>query len=112
MELSKEKLSNILNDLKIPVADSMFNKEFENKIPRVVYWDFLWEPNNASGLSTSTIVTYQVSFISKTPRNPKLMELLQKLNEIGITPVVSHEHDIETRTVHSAFAIQVIENVL
>lgn len=83
-----------------------------SKFPYVSYWEYTWDWQQASGGVYNDIVTYQVSFFSNKPRDPKLIELLLKLREKGIMPVVAIEKIESPKSVHSYFALDVIDKVI
>lgn len=109
--MTKFDLQDLLDSLKIAVNEGIQNDINTNIYPRVVYWDYLWSTNTASGTNYSDIVTYQISFFSDIPRHPKLLELKKKLNEMKIFPEIEHEYIEKDRYWHSFFAIEVLENV-
>ena len=109
--MEKDELIKILESLEIAFNEGLQNDKNTNQNPRIVFWEYVWEPIPASGEVYNTKVMYQVSFFSETPRHPKLLELLRKLQENGIKPVVEHEYIQEDRRFHSYFAIEVLENI-
>lgn len=109
--MTKQELINLLNELNIPVHEGTPKDTSVDAEARVCFWDYLWEDITASGEGYNTNVTYQVSFIADRPRHPKLIELKNKLNEIGLFPQIQHEHLIEQRRIHSFFSLEVLENV-
>lgn len=109
--MSKEDLVQILKSLQIPVNEGIQNDRNSNVYPRIVFWEYVWDPIDASGEVYDTKVSYQVSFFSNIPRNPKLLELLRLLHENGIKPIVEHEYVQEEKYFHSYFAVEVLENI-
>lgn len=109
--MTKQELATLLDELKIQVNEGILNDTNTNVYPRIVYWEFIWDSLNASGEEYDTKVSYQVSFFSQTPRNTKLLELKQKLNEKGLFPMINHEFIQEDKHFHSYFALEVLENV-
>ncbi len=109
--MEKQELIKILQSINIPVSEGIQNDKDINKFPRIVFWEYYWEPMPASGEVYNTKVTYQISFFSDIPRHQKLLELLKALHEKGIKPAVEHEYVQDERYFHSYFAVEVLENV-
>lgn len=109
--MTKEELATLLDSLEIQVNEGILNDTNTNVYPRIVYWEFIWDSLNASGTEYDTKVSYQVSFFSQIPRDPKLLELKRKLNEKGLFPMINHEYIQEDKHFHSYFALEVLENV-
>ncbi|HIU74394.1 MAG TPA: hypothetical protein IAC62_00760 [Candidatus Pelethocola excrementipullorum] len=107
--MTKEELSNLLHSLDIPVNEGVASNENENKYPRTVYWDYIWEDVLASGEEYENRVTYQVSFYSKTPKHEKLIELRERLRDIGKHPTIYHEYVEKDKVFHSYFSLEVAE---
>ena len=111
MNMSKEELVEFLSLLDIPFNEGIQNDKNTNSKERIVFWDYVWDSLSASGKEYNTLVTYQVSFFSLIPRNPKLVELKRLLNEKGINPTIYHEFDQERKEFHSYFSIEVLEKI-
>ncbi len=111
-KISKKDLQKIIDSLGIAYNEGISSDTNKNKNPRLVFWDFLWEPLTASGLEYDTVVTYQVSFFSSTPRHPKLIELKNLLAQKGIFVRIEHEYVEKDKCWHSYFGIDVLENVV
>mgnify|MGYP001170227284 CR=1 FL=1 len=109
--MTKEELATLLDELEIQVNEGIQSDENTSVYPRIVYWEFVWDSLTASGNEYDTKVTYQLSFFSKVPRDPKLIELKQKLNEKGLFAVIQHEYIQEDKHFHSYLAMEVLENV-
>lgn len=109
--MTKPELVELLNNLNISVNEGTPSDENIEESEIIYFWDYLWEDLTASGKGYNTNVTYQISFLAEIPRNPKLLELKHKLNEIGLFPSIQHEYNPETRRWHSFFALEVLENV-
>lgn len=109
--MEKQELIKVLQSIHVAVSEGIQNDKDVNKFPRIVFWEYYWEPMPASGEIYNTKVTYQISFFSDIPRHPKLLELLRAFHEKGIKPVVEHEYVQEERYFHSYFAVEVLENV-
>ena len=48
--MDKEKFIEILESIDIPVNEGIQNDKDKNKYPRIVFWDYVWEPYTASGI--------------------------------------------------------------
>lgn len=109
--MDKEKFVEILKSIEIPTNEGIQNDKNTNKYPRIVYWDYAWEPMVASECLYSTKVTYQVSFFSNKPRDEKLIELRNNLASNKVFPFIEHEYIEKDRCFHSFFAVEVLENI-
>lgn len=109
--MNKMELATLLDSLGIQVNEGIQNDGSTKVYPRIVYWEYVWEPLTASGTEYDTNVTYQISFFSKIPREPKLLELRNELKKINLFPIIQHEYIQEDKLFHSYFALEVLENV-
>lgn len=109
--MNKNELEKILEGLNIPFNEGISNDKYQNTFPRIVYWDFLWEPFTASGKEYNTLVTYQLSFYSDIPRHPKLIELKKVLEKKNIHIRIEHEYVETKKCWHSYFGIEILENI-
>lgn len=109
--MNKKELIELISSLDISYNEGISNDKNKNVVPRIVFWDFLWESLNASGQEYDTKVTYQVSFFSDIPRHPKLIELKKLLAQKGIFVRIEHEYIEKDRCWHSYFGIDVLEYV-
>ncbi len=109
--MTKEELVEMLESLGIPCAEGIQHMKDSQKLPRIVYFEYIWEPIGASGKEYDTLVRYQISFFSLIPRDPKLLLLKKMLNDKNIMTYISHEYIENTREFHSYFALEVVENV-
>lgn len=109
--MNKEELIKILKNLEIPINEGIQNDKDTNVYPRIVFWEYLWDPIIASDKEYNTKVTYQISFFSKNPRNDKLLELKRILNEKRIFPFIEHEYVQKEKYFHSFFPIEVLEQI-
>lgn len=109
--MTKQELVDLLKELKVPLSESTPRDEDMEKEIRICYWDYIWEDLTASGSNYNTTVTYQISVIADKPRHPKLIELKNKLNRIGLFPTIQHEYLTEQRRIHSFFSLDVLENI-
>jgi hypothetical protein len=80
----------------------------QGELPRLVYWDYMWNFLPASGKAYAIASTYQVSIFSDVPprENHKLKRMLNELTgTLGYAVDVMHEYNPEDRVWHSAFTI-------
>ena len=103
--MTQKELSKLLHDTGCPVNEGVSSIKNEKVFPRIDYWEMLWEDVMASGDDYLQKITWQISFYAKRPRDPKLMELKELLNELGHHPTIAHEYVIEDRVWHSYFSI-------
>lgn len=90
--ITKTDLSNMLHTLDIPVGEGEQFLDSGDTMPKVAYWDYIWEDTMASGDDYEEVATYQISFVAKRPRDPKLVQLKQTLNDAGIHVIMYHEY--------------------
>lgn len=109
--MTKEELEEIFEDLNISYNEGIQNIEKNDIYPRIVFFDYVWEPFLASGQNYNTKVTYQISFFSFKPRNPVLLKLKENLSLKNLNPTIYHEFIKETREFHSYFSLEVLENI-
>ena len=109
--MNKETLENIFKKLNITYNEGIQNMESNDTLPRLVFFDYVWDPITASGENYNTVVTYQISFFSLMPRDPLLIDLKNKLSEFQINPIIYHEYLKEKREFHSYFSIEISENL-
>lgn len=109
--MDKEKFIKILQSIEVPVNEGIQNDKDTNKYPRIVFWDYLWEPVTASNSEYTTNITYQISFFANKPRHPKLIQLRKNFISEGIIPVIEHEYVEKDKCWHSFFAVEVLENI-
>lgn len=109
--MNKTEYIALLTSLAVPFNEGIQNDTNKNADPRIIFWDYVWNPIVASNKKYNTTVTYQTSFYSKTPRHEKLLELISKLAAKQIYVVVYHEYNQEDKIHHSYFALEVLENV-
>ena len=108
--MTKSELSELLHSTGVVVNEGIASQENINVYPRIVYWDYIWEDRLASGEVYEDWITYQVSFYSKTPKHPKLIELRNKLRDWNVHPIIYHEFVEEDKVWHSYFAVEVTED--
>lgn len=104
--MTQQELSSFLHSCDCPVNEGISSLKNEKKFPRIDYWEILWEDVMASGDEYCEKITWQVSFYAKRPRDPKLIKLKKKLNELGYHPTIAHEYVVEDRVWHSYFSIE------
>ncbi len=110
MEIRKEDLVGILKSIGIAVNEGVSSVTNSNTYPRLVYWEFSWDYVKASGGVYKDVDTYQVSFFSRVPRDPKLLELRKVLKENKLFPQIQHEYVEEKKMHHSYFSIEVLND--
>lgn len=113
MNMTKSEFIDILKQLNIPLNEGESSINNSTKYPRIVFWDYIWEDQLASGENYTTIETYQVSFFAKKPRDSKLLELRDLLRANKLHPTIQHEY-VEDRGkdlkyYHSYFSVELID---
>lgn len=114
MKITKSELIEILGSVGIPAREGEQYLEDLKVFPKIAYWEYYWEDSMASGDDYETVVTYQVSFASRTPRHEKLLALKEALNAAGIHPAISHEYTKASNSpgwYHSYFAVEITEDL-
>lgn len=109
--MKKEELTSLFDKLNIPYKEGIQYMDDNNDYPQIVFFDYRWEDIISSGSKYDTLVSYQVSFRSMKPRDPKLIELKKLLNKKDKHPIISHEYIEEKREWHSYFSVEVLEDV-
>ena len=109
--MNKNDLEELLGKLNIPVNEGIQNDSNTNADPRIVFWEYGWEPVVASNNEYNTKVIYQISFFSRIPRHPKLLELKKELNQKKIFSYIEHEYVKDKKCFHSFFPVEVLENI-
>lgn len=112
--MTKSELSALLHRVGIPVGEGEQFLDSAERMPKIAYWEYIWEDVMASGDDYDMIVMYQISFVSSRPRDPALIRLRELLNEAGIHPVIYHEYikgDASPGHFHSYFNIEVQEEI-
>ena len=97
--MTQKELSEILHDSGCPVNEGVSSLKNEKVFPR------MWEDTMASGDDYENEITWQISFYARKPRDPKLIALKNRLNELGYHPTIAHEYVTEDRVWHSYFSI-------
>lgn len=112
--MTKAELVTLLNTLQIPVGEGEHFLDSDRTYPKVAFWEYYWDDVMASGDDYDEIVTYQISFVSRTPRHSKLIELKKALNDAGLHPPITHEYVKASNgpgEYHSYFGIDVTESL-
>ena len=109
--MNKSELIKLLKDLKIPVNEGIQNDTNANIYPRIVFFEYGWEPLVSSGEEYNTKVIYQISFFSNQPRDATLIKLRNILKKNGKNPYIEHEYIEKDKCFHSYFAIEVLEKI-
>ena len=113
-ELTKNEFISIVTGVGVTAREGEHYLEDRKVFPKIAYWEYLWADNMASGEDYKTIVSYQVSFASRTPRHPKLLALKAAFNAAGLHPIISHEYVEGTDGPgwwHSYFGVDVEEDL-
>lgn len=113
-ELTKKELSEILHKPGIPVGEGEQFLDKAGEYPKIAYWEYIWDDDMASGDGYETVVTYQVSFVSRIPRDRKLRELRQAFVDSGMHPRIYHEYvksENGPGEFHSYFNVDVTEDL-
>lgn len=110
--MKKIEFIQLLDSLKIPVAEGINKDKDRNVFPRIVFWEYVWDFPQASSknYNNTVVVTYQVSFFSRQPRDPKLIELIKLLQKKKVSPQVNHEYIQDDKYFHSFFSVDLLEN--
>ena len=112
--MTKTELSALMHSVCDTVCEGESAMDDVKKLPKIVYWEINWADDNASGEAYSTVVTYQVSFLSKTPRHPNLIALKHALNAKNIHPSIQHEYVKAEKGAgyfHSYLSVDVLEDL-
>ena len=112
MDMTKAELVAILDSVGVNAREGEQYLDDLKVFPKIAYWDYYWSDNMASGDGYQTVVTYQVSFASKTARHEKLLALKSALNARGLHPTIQHEYVKGTNSpgwYHSYFSVDVTE---
>lgn len=104
--MNRTELVNLLKSLNIPINEGVTSQKNFGALPRIDFWEFVMEDVVASGVDYDEIDTYQISFYSKIPRDPKLLELRDKLRKMNIHPTIQIEINEKDRIVHSYFSLE------
>ena len=114
MNITKKQLVTVLESLDIPAREGEQYLDDVKEFPKIAYWEYYWADSMASGDDYHTVVTYQVSFASRTARHEKLLALKEALNALGLHPNISHEY-VKAQNGpgwhHSYFGVDIVEDL-
>lgn len=112
--MTKEELIELLDEMKIDVSEGEQDDIQKNNVfPRLIFFDYLWDFHEASSDIYSTIVSYQISFFSRNPRDSIIISLIKKL--IGKKANISNiqKEFIDNGSYwHYYFSIEILENII
>ena len=89
--MTKTELVELINSTGIIARENELYLEDLKTFPKIAYWEYIIEDVMASGDDYETVVTYQVSFASRTARPAELLTLKRAFNAAGYHPVIYHE---------------------
>lgn len=89
--MKKSELVKLIENTGVTARETELYLEDLKTFPKIAYWEYIIEDVMASGDEYETIVTYQVSFASRTARPPELIRLKRAFNDAGYHPVIYHE---------------------
>lgn len=106
--MKKADLEKLLDVLGIVWNEGITAIDKTKIFPRIDIWCIAWEYIRSSGTGYKDTHTYQISFYSKIPNDPKLWELRGLFADEGILPLIRHEFVDKDRIWHSFFEIDVL----
>lgn len=89
--MTKTELVELINSTGITARENELYLEDLKTFPKIAYWEYIIEDVMASGDDYETVVTYQVSFASRTARPAELLTLKRAFNAAGYHPIIYHE---------------------
>ena len=89
--MTKTELVELINSTGITARENELYLEDLKTFPKIAYGEYIIEDVMASGDDYETVVTYQVSFASRTARPAELLTLKRAFNAAGYHPVIYHE---------------------
>lgn len=89
--MTKTELVELINSTGITARENELYLEDLKTFPKIAYWEYIIEDVMASGDDYETVVTYQVSFASRTARPTELLTLKRAFNAAGYHPIIYHE---------------------
>ena len=89
--MTKTELVELINSTGITARENEMYLEDLKTFPKIAYWEYIIEDVMASGDDYGTVVTYQVSFASRTARPAELLTLKRAFNAAGYHPMIFHE---------------------
>ena len=109
--MTKKELETLILNVGMPFNEGISSEDNKEQFPRLVFWEFLWDPQSASDIDYNTVVTYQLSVYTRTPRDPYLIALKDALAKKGLRPTIQHEFIEDERYFHSFMAVDIVENL-
>ena len=91
MNMTKTELVELIESVGVTARENELYLEDAKIFPKIAYWEYIIEDVMASGDDYETVVTYQVSFASRTSRPHELLMLKKAFNNAGYHPVIYHE---------------------
>lgn len=91
MNMTKTELVDLIEGVGVTARENELYLEDMKAFPKIAYWEYIIEDVMASGGGYEMVVTYQVSFASRTARPAELMKLKKAFNDAGYHPVIYHE---------------------
>lgn len=89
--MTKSELIKLIESTGVTSRENELYLEDAKEWPKIAYWEYIIEDIMASGNDYDTVVTYQVSFASRTARPPELVKLKKAFNDAGYHPMIFHE---------------------
>jgi hypothetical protein len=89
--MTKKELIDLIESVGVTARENELYLEDLKAWPKIAYWEYIIEDVMASGDDYETVVTYQVSFASRTARPAELLKLKKAFNAAGYHPVIYHE---------------------
>lgn len=89
--MKKSELVKLIESTGVTARETELYLEDLKTFPKIAYWEYIIEDVMASGDDYETVVTYQVSFASRTARPAELLTLKRAFNADGYHPVIYHE---------------------
>lgn len=89
--MTKSKLIKLIESTGVTSRENELYLEDMKTFPKIAYWEYIIEDVMASGDDYETVVTYQVSFASRTARPQELLKLKKAFNAAGYHPIICHE---------------------
>ena len=89
--MTKSKLIKLIESTGVTSRENELYLEDMKTFPKIAFWEYIIEDVMASGDDYETVVTYQVSFASRTARPQELLKLKKAFNDAGYHPVIYHE---------------------
>ena len=89
--MTKAELIALIESTGVTARENELLLEDLKTFPKIAYWEYIIEDVMASGDDYETVVTYQVSFASRTARPAELLTLKRAFNAAGYHPMIFHE---------------------